>query len=187
MEQRPGPAAVGRLDDLERAQRRRIDDQAVGASAKRDLADVREIGLLRVAQVVHERSGGAHGGRTIVEAEADEALRLKLVEQRAPCRFLLEGPARHLRDARIPAHLRHERRRVVKSLRRDDLARLQDRELVGESLTARRPVILGGGEFSGRQIEERDADALAGGIGRHRHQERRLAGLEIAGIGQRAR
>ena len=56
-------------------------------------------------------------------------------------------------------HLRHERRRVVKSLGRDDLARPQDRQLVGERLTARRPVILGSGEFAGRQIEERDADA----------------------------
>ena len=187
VEQRPGPAAVGRIDDFERAQRRRIDDQAVGASAKCDLAHVREVGLLRVAQVVHERAGSAHGGRTIVESETDEALRLKLVEQRAPCRFLLEGPARHVRHARIPTHLRHERRRVLKSLGRDDLARLQDRQLVGESLTAGRPVILGSGEFSRRQIEERDADSFGGGVRRHRHEKRRLAGLEIAGIGQRTR
>ncbi len=38
------------------------------------------------------------------------------------------------------------------------------------------------------QIEERDADSpRVSAIGRHRHEERRLAGLEIAGVGQRAR
>ena len=80
----PVAAAVGRLEHLEVAQRRRVDEQAVGAGAKRDLADVREVGLLRVAQVLHERAGGADRGRdAILEPEAGEAARLQLLEQRA--------------------------------------------------------------------------------------------------------
>ena len=59
VQQRSGAAAVGGFDDLEVPQRGRIDEQAVGAGAEGDLADVREVGLLRVAQVVHERAGGA--------------------------------------------------------------------------------------------------------------------------------
>ena len=50
------------FDHLEVPQRGRIDDQAVGAGAEGDLADVREIGLLRVAQVLDERAGGADRG-----------------------------------------------------------------------------------------------------------------------------
>ena len=41
------------------------------------------------------------------------------------------------------------------------------------------------GELAGRQIEQRDADRVLDAW-RHRHQERRLARVEIVGIGQRA-
>ena len=75
VQQRSGAPAVGGVDHLEVAQRRRIDEQAVGAGAERDLTDVGEIGLLRVAQVVDERAGRAHRRGPILEAEPEQALR----------------------------------------------------------------------------------------------------------------
>ncbi len=116
VQQRAGRAAVDGFDHFEVAQRGRIDEQAVGAGAKRDLAHVREIRLLRVAQVVDERAGGAHRGRTIVEAESGEALRPQLVEQRSPRRLLIERPCRQRSVTRAFSRTsRDQRRRVVES------------------------------------------------------------------------
>ncbi len=68
-------------DHLEIAQRGRIDHQAVGAGAERDLAQVREIRLLCLPQVLHERARGADRRRVIVETEGVEAVCFQLVEQ----------------------------------------------------------------------------------------------------------
>ena len=132
VQQRAGAAAVLRLDHLEVPQRRRIDEQAVGAGAERDVAHVREIGLLRVAQVLHERAGGGHGGRTIVEAEPLQRLRLELAEQRAPRRLVLERPRLGRGQARLDARRRQQRGRRVEPGRRQDLARPEHGELVAE-------------------------------------------------------
>ena len=49
-------------------------------------------------------------------------------------------------------------------------------------------VILGRRELAGREVDQRGAEDLVLRAGRDdRHQERRLARLEIAGVGQRAR
>ena len=87
VEQRARAAALGSLEDLEMLQRRRIDQQRVGALAVGDRAHVREIDLLRLAQVVDERAGGGDGGRMAVEAEALEAAGAQLIEQRPPRRL----------------------------------------------------------------------------------------------------
>ena len=58
VEQRSGAAALGAFDDVEVPQRDRIDEQRVGGDAKRDVADVRELAALRVAQVRDDRAGG---------------------------------------------------------------------------------------------------------------------------------
>ena len=112
VQQRSGAAAVGRLDDVEVPERGRVDDQAVGAGAVRNLADVREIGLLRVAQVLDQRACGADRGVVALETEAGQALRLQLGEQRTACRFAVERPRLDRRDrCREPQRLDHRGRR----------------------------------------------------------------------------
>ena len=93
----PVASAVGGLDHLEVPQRGRIDDHAVGAGAERDLADVGEIRLLRVAQVLDQRAGRAGGGRAIVQPEAVEGVRLQL--RRAAC----GAPTRTRTSSRRPS------------------------------------------------------------------------------------
>ena len=64
VEQRAGAAALGALDDLEVLQRDRIDQQVVGLLAQVHAGHVREIGLLRVAQIADEGAAGLRRGRT---------------------------------------------------------------------------------------------------------------------------
>ena len=45
-----------------------VDEQAVGAAAKADVAHVRELGFLRVVQILHERAG--RGDRGVVRRRA---------------------------------------------------------------------------------------------------------------------
>ena len=78
VQQGSGPSAVRRFHHLQVRQRRRIDNQAVGAGSIGDFADVREVRLLRFTQVVHERTGGADGGGMLFQAEPEETLRLQL-------------------------------------------------------------------------------------------------------------
>ena len=107
--------------------------------AERDVADVREVGLLRVAQALHERAGGADGGADGRRARSPGAsARLQLAEQRAARRLALERPAAR------PASARASMRDAVSSAaavlepgRRQDLARPQDRELVARAPCAR--------------------------------------------------
>ena len=62
------------------------------ARLEADGAHVREVDLLRVAQIAHQATGGAHGRRPSLHAEAFEAVRLELLEQRLPRRLGLEAP-----------------------------------------------------------------------------------------------
>ncbi len=93
-------------------------------------------------------------------------------------------------------------RDIVCSCRDDDLARLQDRELVGQCLHAVGAGVFGRGELAGGEIEKGDADRrhrsaeasrsirsryiTSRAVDGYRHQEGRLARVEIAGIGQRS-
>ena len=187
VQERSRAPAVGRVDDLEVAERSRVDEETVGAGAKGDLADVGEIGLLRVAQVVDEGARGANRSWPILEAKPEQALRAQLLEQGPARRFLVERPSGGVGHASVHADLSHERCRVVETLGRNDLARLEDGELVGERLPSVRAVILGGRELSGREIEQCHAEARYVGGWRDGHEERGLPGLEVSRIGERPR
>ena len=114
-------------------------DQAVGAAAERDLADVSEIRLLRVAQVLHERAGGADGGRAIAQPEPVQRLGPHLRQQRASRGLELERPSIGRGHPRLEPQLFDQRGDVVEPRGDQDFARPEDRELVGERLTSVRP------------------------------------------------
>ena len=103
VEQRSVAAALRPFDDLQVLQRRRIDEQRVGALAVGDRADVREIDLLR------RRAGSGRARRRrdrrrpAVEAEAFEPAGAQLIEQRAARRFEVERPGVDRRDRQRPA------------------------------------------------------------------------------------
>jgi hypothetical protein len=148
---------------------------------------VRQVRLLRVAQVLHERAGGRDRRRTVVEPEAVQRLRVQLAEQRAPRRLVLERPGLRGREPRVVRRPGDQRRRLVEPRGRDHLARAQHRELVAERRAAVRSRVLGGGELPRREIQQRGAEAGTRVRRRERQQERGLARVEIAGVGERPR
>ena len=138
VQQRSGAPAIDGLDHFEVPERGRIDQHAVRPGAERDLAHVRQVRLLGVAQVVHKRAGGARGGGVIFEAEAPQALRPQLRQQRPARRLELERPVVGCGHARRQPQLLDQLRRLVKPDRRHNLARLQHRELVQQRLPSHR-------------------------------------------------
>ena len=72
VEQRSGGGALATGHDFQVLQRDRIDDEAVRGGPVRDGADVREIGLLRGAQIGDESARRLDGRRPPVEPEALE-------------------------------------------------------------------------------------------------------------------
>ncbi len=228
----PAPAALAGLHHLEVPQRDGIDHQRVGRLPEGGGAHVREVHLLRVAQVADQPAGRANGKRVRLEAEGVQAARPELLDQAGARRLDLETPGF---DGRHGRAARRDRREVFCEAevgRHDDLARAQDAHLVGQRLEADRAEVLGARELAGRQVDEGDADSLElngnvrvgagrrpGGLcrnrsvarqlrerrgrsaaagwscgparqrkrGRERHQERRLAGVEIRGVGEGAR
>src|SRR6185503_7682827 len=130
VEQRSGAAAIRRLDDVEVLERGRVDDETVGAGAERDLADVREVGLLRLTEILHERARGADRGRMPFETESRQALSLQLLDQCAARGFGVERPRLDRRDhGRQPQRFNH-RGRLAETGRRNDLARTEHGNLV---------------------------------------------------------
>ena len=70
---------------------------------------------------------------------------------------------------------------------RDDLARLEHGELVGQRLRPVGAVVFRRREFAGGEVEQRDADRAALAVGRRDgHEKRGLARVEKVGVGQRA-
>src|SRR5687767_4554527 len=92
-----------------------------------------------------------------VETEPLERMGLELRQQRPPRRLELEGPPVRRRDPGVEPQLLHERRDILETRRRDDLARAQHRELVGQRLACVAAEIFGGRELAGGHIEQRDA------------------------------
>ena len=139
VEQRALAAAIHRLDDFQMLQRDRVDEQAVGRRLVGNAADVREVGFLRVAQIVEQRACGRHGGRVSVEPEAFEPVRAELVDERAPRRFVLERPRLDAGDRQPIAGAVEQHAAQIEIDRRDNLARPQHHHFVRQRLQARGP------------------------------------------------
>ena len=188
----PCGAALAAGHDLQMLERDRIDDEAVAARAVRDGADVGEVGLLRVAQVGDEAAGGLNRRRAPFEPEPFEAVRLELVEQRAPRGLRLETPALSRRDRRLDAGQRHDALDDRSaSAGRSSTTISRGRSTAISSASACKPcraVILRGAELAGGEVDQRRAEDGVARSGRgNRHEERRLARFEITGVGQRSR
>ncbi len=184
VQQRSPGAAVAARDHLEVLQRDRIDDQAVGARSVGDAAHVREVRLLRVAEVGDQTAGCLDGGDAAVESEAFEAVGPELIEQRAPRRLGLEAPRGRRRHGQLEACYLGQQACGRRCLGQHDFARAKYGDLVRERLETVGPAVLGGREFSGGQVEQRRTeDSIAGD---DRHQKGRFPRLEIAGVGERA-
>ena len=130
-------AAVHRFDDFEMLERDRVDEQAVGRCLVGDAADVREVGFLRVAQIVEQRAGGRHGGRVSVEPEPFEPVRAELVD--AACGAPIRARTSTARRASPAADRR--RRRAARGSNRDRLAATisRGRSTITSSASACRP------------------------------------------------
>ena len=176
-------------------ERGRIDQQRVAPLAVADGADVGEVELLESPEVLDERARRSNRGGAVFEPEPFEPADLQLIEQRPARRFGVERPAI---DAGDRDRGQRRRRQAVGQIdfgRYDDLARLEYRNFVDQRRWPVSAVILGDGELAGREIEQGRADDVvglahrsAGGakMGQHRHQERRFARVQVAGVGQRA-
>ena len=120
-------------------------------------ADVRQLRLLRVAQVAHQRAGRGDRRLAALEPEAVETAHAQLVEQRLPRALQVEVPAVHLGDRQLQARDLGNGGSHVVPARHHDLARTEHRNLVAERLQAFGATVLGDVEFAGREIEQRDA------------------------------
>ena len=129
-----------------------------------DGADVGEVGLLRVAQVLDQRAGGRDGGGMAVEAEAFEAAGAQLIEQRRGAPIELERPVVERRDGETAARDRRQQRRGagVDAPRGTMTSRGEHADFLGQRLRARLAGVLGGHELAGREVEEGHAEAIAG-------------------------
>ena len=211
-EQRSVAAALGSFQHLEMLQRRRIDEQRIRALPEGNRPDVRQVDLLRAAEMVDERACGRDGGVVAVETESSEAAGAELIEQRSSRGLHVERPGvdggnrQPCGDDRIRERMRGPAVGRARSVvtRRENFARPDDRELVGQRLQSLAAGVFGRSEFAGREIEQRDAHngwrgafspAIAALKGprhihirwRHRHDERRLARVEVPRVGQRPR
>ena len=98
VEQRSLQPAFAAGEHFEMLQRDRVDEQAFGRSFVGNGAHMRQVGLLGVTEIGDQSACCLNGGCAAVEAEAVEAVRLQLVEERAPCRLGFEGPRVNRRD-----------------------------------------------------------------------------------------
>ena len=168
-------------------------EQAIGRRLVGDAANVREIGFLRVAQVVEQRAGGRDGRRVAVEPEAFETVRAELIEERAPRGFVLECPRLDARHRQPVAGAVEQHAAQVEIDRRDDLARPQHHHFVGQRLQAgraRRTRRRKTRPSSGRGARPRRRGLTARVWDRasdERQQKRRCALVEMLRVGQRAR
>jgi hypothetical protein len=144
--------------------------------AKGDRADVREVGLLRVAQVLHERAGRARPPR---DASRPKPSRLCAAAARAACAGPLESNVQGRPCDPRRAAARRRRATVGQLRRHDDLARPQHGEFVGEPAAVRPAysAVLNSPVDRSSSATPKPGRAGGGAIG---HQERRLARVEIA-------
>ena len=149
-------------------QRRRVDEQRVGALPIADRADVGEVDFLRCPEIVNEGAGRRDGRRMFVEAEAFEAAGAQLIKKSPASCLVIERPAVDGRDGQAgPGEHRPRGRRPCGVVPvdtaytvhsgDDDLARPEDGQFIRQRLHALRADILGRGKFPGGQIEQRRA------------------------------
>ncbi len=186
VEERALAPAVHALDDVEMAQRHRIDQHRVGRHAHRDVADVRELRPLRVGQIREHGPGGGDGGRRAVEPVADERGRVQLLAQHLGGAGDVERPRFDEGDANLGDVF--DEPRHVDAVCRQQFARPDQRQLRGERVVAFGAGELGSGEIPGGHVETGQPPRLpAGARRRHGRQERRLARLEVTSIREGAR
>jgi hypothetical protein len=177
-------------------QRRRIDQERIGALAEADRAQVGEVDLLGRAEIVDQRAGGADGCGSPFQPESLQPADPQLIEEGPPGRLRLEGPAVDGGHRQSGGGNRRPRGGdsgalaggiggAVGTARDNDLARLEDGELVGEGLHRGDAVVLGDAEVAGRDVQQCHANLAAHRS--HRHQERRFAGVEVCRLGEGSR
>ena len=186
----PSRPPVAGLDDLEMLQRRGIDQQAVGELAQAHRADVREVGLLRVAKVRTSappaqtaawRRSRPNPSRLLTRSCSISVWR---ADSSSKCQ-----PSISVIGAADLRNLRNQRRDVVAG-RDDDLARPQHRNLVAQAPadrrrrgTRRRRTHRSTGRSWRRRRSPPDAPVhprtRRTRSPTDRHQERRLARVEI--------
>ena len=181
------------------SERRRIDEQGICPLPIRDRANVGEISFLRAAEVVNQRSCGAHGPGVSIEAESLQAAGMQLFEQGPARGFAVECPRIDRRERQVGCRERRPSRgqftcrrgRVERSriARHNDLARFQHGDFVGQRLQAFRAGVLSGCKFTGGHVEQRDAvrRLVARIAGRNGHQKCRLLRLEVVRVGEGSR
>ena len=137
-------------------------------------------------------TGGTEFGRAIdllaLEPEALETADAQLIQKRLARGFEVEEPPLDLRDRNPVAAARGKHHGEVVSRRRYNLPRLQHQDFIAQRLDPFGPGILGGTEFTGRQIDERGAEMLSKVSARPRRrddgqEEGRLTCVEIRRIG----
>ena len=163
-QQRAVAAALGALEDLEVAERHRIDQQAVLPLAPADGADVGEVDLLRVAQVLDQRAGGARRGGMAVQPEGVQAAGAQLIAQRLRGAIDAERPFVERRDGDAEARDLGQQRHRLDALRHDHLARAQHAQLLVQRLASVGAGVLRGQELAGRGVEQRHAEPIAGPV-----------------------
>ena len=158
---------------------------------------MREVGLLRAAQVVDERAGRADRRRVPIEAEPFEAAGVQLFEQRPARRLAIERPGVDAGDRQAG---RRDRRPASGHLASGSGC-VDDRESPGTMISRGRSTA-----SSSASVCRPPAPAYSAAVNspvdtsssatpmpasarsprRDRHQERRLPRIEIAGVGERA-
>ena len=118
---------------------------------------MRQVGLLRVAQVAHERTGGAHRRLPALESKAFESADPQLIQQRLARRFQFEVPAVDLGDRHGVLLDFRQQRAGVNGRGHDDLAGPQHGNLGAQRGQTFRAGVLRDIELTGREIHQRDA------------------------------
>ena len=195
VEQRSVAAAFRAFDDLEMLERRRIDQQRVGALAVADRADVREVDLLRAAQIVDERAGGRDRARDGARGRSPRGRRRAAdrAAPGAPLRRRTSSASTGVTGTPAPATAsaggRRGRRSAGTMISRGLSTASSSASACSPSAPWYSAAVNSPVERSS-SADANDASACRAGssaVGADRHQERRLARVEVAGVGQRAR
>ena len=184
VQERPGPAPIDPFDDVQVAQRHRIDEERIGGLDERDVAHMRQVAALGLPHVRHDGPSRRHRSRGPVEPEAGERGDAELFGQGLDGAGVVKRPGLHLGDARADAL--DERCRLLGTLARlgdEEFFRPQERQF-GHDGRAR----LGAGQLGREKGARGDVEPghAPGGRRRRRrrdrHEKRGFAGIEVARV-----